>query len=234
MTDLQTRDRRAGAPQAGTACWSCAARASAGLPCGGCGALQPIDRAAGHFEVMGLEPKLVVDPDELERRFHELSRLNHPDRNRLRQARERLIALENTSRLNQAYRTLRDPVARAAHVVELDAGEEATPAGPPAELFEEILAIQEMIDEAPAESAPDRVPWLAELARHRERLAAEREEQARRLSEELFPRWDALAAAPSERRAVTLEMARLLGQRSYLARVVERMDEALPGEAVSQ
>lgn len=227
MTDLESRDGRVR-----TACWSCAAHASGGLPCPGCGALQPI-HTASYFEVMGMEPRLVLDPDALEQRFHELSRLNHPDRNRLRQARERMIALENTSKLNQAYRTLRDPVARAAHVVELEAVEEPAQAGPPADLFEEILAIQELIDEAPGASEPDRGCWLSELARHRERLAGEQREQARRLSDELFPRWDALSTAPSERQAVTREMGRLLGQRSYLARVVERLDEALPEEAVS-
>jgi DNA-binding NtrC family response regulator len=61
-----------------------------------------------------------VDPEErqvdtgiLEKRFRELSLQLHPDRFAHADARERRMSLEQSSALNQAYRTLRDPERRA-------------------------------------------------------------------------------------------------------------------------
>ena len=67
------------------------------------------------YEALGLEPALSLDPDDLKKRFYERSRQWHPDRFSRASAAEQEKALEMTSTLNDAFRTLRDPIARAEY-----------------------------------------------------------------------------------------------------------------------
>jgi molecular chaperone HscB len=70
-----------------------------------------------HFAVFGLPESYALDPDDLERRFHELSRKLHPDRFVKAAPRERVQALQAATALNDAYKVLKDPVKRAEHVI---------------------------------------------------------------------------------------------------------------------
>ena len=62
------------------------------------------------FEVFGLERRLAVDPAALQRRFYELSRQWHPDFHQGKSEAEQARALEESARVNAAYRALRDPI----------------------------------------------------------------------------------------------------------------------------
>src|SRR5271157_6442547 len=94
------------------ACWSCGAANSGEHFCSKCGKIQPLSREADYFAFFGLPQKLVIDSADLERRFHALSWKLHPD-NFVRAAEaERELSLERSSQLNDAYRTLADPIAR--------------------------------------------------------------------------------------------------------------------------
>jgi DnaJ-domain-containing protein 1 len=84
-----------------------------------------------YFEFFGLERKLSLDLDDLQRRFYRLSRELHPDRYTRATPAERARALEASAVLNDAYRTLRDPVLRAEYLLGTDS---MTP-----ELMEEIF-----------------------------------------------------------------------------------------------
>ena len=70
------------------------------------------------YDALGLAPKLALDPEELKKRFYERSRQWHPDRFSRASAAEQQKSLEMTSVLNDAFRTLRDPVARAEYFLE--------------------------------------------------------------------------------------------------------------------
>lgn len=70
-----------------------------------------------YFTAFGLTPSLSLDPEDLERRFYSRSRELHPDRFARASREEQQRALELSSVLNDAYRTLRDPVARAEYVL---------------------------------------------------------------------------------------------------------------------
>ena len=70
------------------------------------------------YDALGLAPKLALDPEELKKRFYERSRQWHPDRFSRASAEEQQKSLEMTSMLNDAFRTLRDPVARAEYFLE--------------------------------------------------------------------------------------------------------------------
>jgi molecular chaperone HscB len=73
-----------------------------------------------YFAVFSLPPHLVIDTAALEKSFYALSRRLHPDRFAARPAAEQAAALAESSRLNDAYRTLKDPIARTEYLLELE------------------------------------------------------------------------------------------------------------------
>jgi molecular chaperone HscB len=75
--------------------------------------------ARSHFELFGLEPAYAVNGAALEQAYRDLQALIHPDRHASAGDAERRASLQMTTRVNEAYRTLRDPVLRAKHILEL-------------------------------------------------------------------------------------------------------------------
>ncbi|HTY57084.1 MAG TPA: Fe-S protein assembly co-chaperone HscB, partial [Candidatus Binataceae bacterium] len=108
-----------------------------------------------YFEAFGIERTLALDPKDLETRFYALSRKLHPDLFARRSKPERDQAEEDTAQLNDAYRTLRDPVSRAEYLLKLegfDIGEQGSKDVPPElleEMFELNLALEEMLESMP-------------------------------------------------------------------------------------
>ena len=105
-------------------CWHCGQPVSS-IFCPACGSLQ--SPPAGFFSFFGLPEHLSIDPADLQRRFYHLSRQLHPDRYTRKSEREQQYSLEATAILNDAYRTLRDPIKRAEYVLKqngLDIGEQ--------------------------------------------------------------------------------------------------------------
>ena len=72
-----------------------------------------------HFELFGLAPAFALDPEALERSYREIQARVHPDRFAHAGDAERRASLQWTTRVNEAYRTLKDPVQRAKHILEL-------------------------------------------------------------------------------------------------------------------
>ena len=93
--------------------------------------------------------RLNLDPDDLQRRFYDLSRLLHPDLFIRKPDQERQYSLDATSILNDAYRTLRDPVKRGQYVLAqegFDIGEQRSNDVPP-ELLEEVFELNMALEE---------------------------------------------------------------------------------------
>ncbi len=112
------------------------------------------------FEVLGFEPRFGLDAVELERRYKELSKQLHPDRFATAPAKERIASLAAATALNDAYRTLRVPVARAAHLLEIH-GRKLGPNEPVDQAFlMEILDMREALAEAKAEGDAARMQAL--------------------------------------------------------------------------
>lgn len=78
-----------------------------------------IDFSRNHFELLGLRPWFRVDADAVERAYRELQRSVHPDRFANASDGEKRLALQASARVNEAYRTLRDPLARAEYLLSL-------------------------------------------------------------------------------------------------------------------
>jgi molecular chaperone HscB len=101
------------------------------------------------FQFFGLEQKLGVDLEALQKRFYELSRQWHPDRFGRKSPAEQAEALEATAILNDGYRTLKDPVKRAEYLLKEEGfpiGEQRSKDVPP-ELLEEVFELNMALEE---------------------------------------------------------------------------------------
>lgn len=73
-----------------------------------------------HFALFGLPVAFEVDGEALALRYRDLQRAVHPDRFAGASERERLLSVQQASRINEAFRTLKDPLARARYLLELN------------------------------------------------------------------------------------------------------------------
>jgi molecular chaperone HscB len=183
------------------------------------------------FEVFELPRRLAIDGDELQRRFYALARRTHPDFHQAAAPAERAAVEERAALVNAAYRTLRDPIARADYLVRLEEGRstregsEARPKAPPA-LLAEMFDIQEALAEAKAGPLDDaaRTALVEQRDRLRERYAAEEA----RLQGPLAARWD--GASEAERPAALTALKEALAARAYLRTVIMDLGDALGEE----
>jgi molecular chaperone HscB len=173
------------------------------------GVSPPDANAMKFYEALGLEPELALDPDDLKKRFYERSRQWHPDRFTRAGAAEQELALEMTSMLNDAFRTLRDPVARAEYFLK-ERGIELSKDTPP-ELLEEVFELNMVLDELRGGDESVR-PQLA--AAHDRFLAMLAESDA--ALAELFTRPDELA-----------QIGRTLNRRRYISNLVREVEKEL-------
>src|SRR5215472_4495401 len=105
-------------PDETNTCWSCGAMRAAHF-CGSCGKVQP-PVPVDYFTFFGLPPKLNLDLAALEKDFYELSRRLHPDLSARAGSQPQEWSLEQSSLLNDAYRTLRDPIQRTQYLLHLE------------------------------------------------------------------------------------------------------------------
>jgi molecular chaperone HscB len=98
-----------------------------------------------YYEALGLDPKLALDSEELKKHFYERSRQWHPDRFGRSSTADQQKSLEMTSVINDAFRTLRDPVARAEYFLE-ESGIQPSKQVPP-ELLEEVFEMNIALEE---------------------------------------------------------------------------------------
>jgi molecular chaperone HscB len=187
------------------------------------------EEGMNHFEVFGLPRRLGIDAGELQRRFHELSRRYHPDFHQAAPAEEQARALEASARVNAAYRTLRDPIARVEYLVRLEEGRESTdgqgadkPKAPPA-LLAEMFEIQEALQEARMGGLDATV--RATLEEQRAALAERFAAAEARITGTLSAQWD--EATPATRSEVLAAFKDALARRAYLRTVIDDLADVL-------
>jgi molecular chaperone HscB len=110
-----------------------------------------------HFDLFGLAPAYALETDALERSYREIQSRVHPDRFAHAGDAERRASLQWTTRVNEAYRILKDPVQRARHLLELhgvDVAFETNTAMPPDFLMQQ-MELRESLEEAKSPAALD-------------------------------------------------------------------------------
>ncbi len=131
---------------------------------------------------------MTLEVSTLDKIFYELSRKFHPDLFHGRSEKEKLYSREKTPLLNEAYKTLKDPVTRAEYLLNLEVpefGKERTKIDPV--LVSEIFEIQELVEEENQTKDP---ALKAELSRA-EKEVREKVEARRKALEASFAEWDA-------------------------------------------
>jgi molecular chaperone HscB len=217
------------------ACWSCGAASGGVRFCAACGKIQPIPRGADYFAMLGLPRKLTIDADQLEARFHQLSWKLHPDNFVRASEQERELSLACSSQLNDAFRTLRDPVSRVEYLLG-QAGmrrEGQHKQQAPPELLEEVFELNESLDELrEARQGGGDPAARAELGR---RLENERRGFEGKLElvdmelEALSTDWDRAVDAGDEATQKKLmdRMNEALNRRSYIRNLVQSVQKEL-------
>jgi molecular chaperone HscB len=241
--DLMPTDTNTETLAAAQACWSCRDMRAAQF-CKACGKVQP-PVAVDYFTFFDLRRKLNLDLSALEREFYSLSRKLHPDLYTGSDAREQGWSLQQSSRLNDAYRTLKDPIRRTEYLLRLEgvelegqskaATEEARNTGQkkqivPPDLLEEVFELNMQLEELRAnKKMGDADPALAkELEEQKSTL----EGKFRELSDELtkyWKQWDAAEDSGNEiqKRVARDKMVDLLNRRSYIRNLVRDVREVL-------
>ncbi|HLF85441.1 MAG TPA: Fe-S protein assembly co-chaperone HscB [Blastocatellia bacterium] len=213
-------------------CVHCGAQTTGAHFCPDCGKIQPVEEGSDHFGFFSLPRKLRIDESELEKSFYALSRQFHPDYFMSATEAERQASMERSSRLNDAYRILRDRVARVTYLLALEGYKEAEKKAPP-DLLEEVFELNMQIEELKAakkmgdedEVAEARSALESALAGLRETLAGIDE---RLLA--LFEDWDSVLdqdAATDVKKPLLDRMSELLSHRSYVRHLVHNIQEEL-------
>ncbi len=74
------------------------------------------------FALLGLEPSFIIEDQTLQQRYGQLQRQFHPDRFIHKSGVEKLQAQQQSADINEAYQTLRDPLKRGFHLLEILGG----------------------------------------------------------------------------------------------------------------
>ncbi len=179
------------------------------------------------YEFFGIDRKLTLDTDALQKRFYELSRTWHPDRFSRKSAQEQEQALEATSILNDGYRTLRDPVKRAEYLLTEEGfpiGEQRSKDVPP-ELLEEVFELNMMLEELKSGDESAR-PQL-ELAKVNFVDLLSRVDVD---LEKLFAKYDAAESQSETAKQALHEIRGVLNRRRYIGNLIRDVELALHPE----
>jgi molecular chaperone HscB len=220
------------------ACWSCSvAHNDSTLFCPHCSKIQP-PPGGDYFQVFGLERGFQIDLPALEQEFHRLSRKVHPDRFARAGENERQWSLADTALLNDAYRTLKDPLHRTEYLLKLEGAEigeehagkdrkgQSDPSRVPADLLEEVFELNMQLEEMRmarkmGESDPALLADLEQAKKKFEGLLAE-------VDEDLYAQWQVWDAGDeTARQAAQRTMVALLDRRRYLSNLVRDVTETL-------
>jgi len=115
-----------------------------------------LDFSKSHFELFGLPLSYRVDSGLLAERYHALQRSLHPDRYAVAGEREKRLSLQASTRVNEAFQTLKDPLERARYLLSLhtgDSGGEKETTQDMAFLMEQ-MELREALSEAKDQSDP--------------------------------------------------------------------------------
>ena len=202
--------------------------------------------APDYFSLFELPRHLHIDLIALEKHFYAQSRRLHPDRFASKPQAEQDAALAASSRLNDAYRTLKDPIARTEYLLGLEgiqleeqsraatdaaraSGTEKKQVAPPdllAEAFELNMQLEEL--RMAKKMGEDDPATRAELESARDRFTRMLEEIEQQMHG-LWTDWDGAEGAndAAGKDRTKTAMVALLNRRSYARNLVRDVNEAL-------
>ncbi len=212
-------------------CWNCHERTLGTHFCPSCGKLLQLPKGIDYFALFEMPRKLWIEMSGLEQKFLQLSWKLHPDNFVNATEQERELSLKRSSELNDAYRTLRDPIARVEYLLAIEGqrkeGEKKQQAPP--ELLEEVFELNESLDELREAKASGED--LAELKARLEAAEKSFQEKLGEVDGELQAaarEWDAaLQGDAAARQKIMARLNELLNRRSYIRNLVTNVAKEL-------
>jgi molecular chaperone HscB len=236
-------------PQEALSCWSCGSSfgttTRAAHFCESCGKVQP-PAPVDYFSFFGLPLKLNIDVAALEKDFYGMSRKLHPDLSAGAGREEQEWSLEQSSMLNDAYRTLKDPIKRTQYLLHLEgveleeqsksATEKARATGEakkqivPPDLLEEVFELNMQLEELRMQKkiGEDDPALFEEIGKAKLSLEAKYEVLLDELKSN-WKEWDAAidSGARDERISVRDKMVDVLNRRNYIRNLVRDVSQVL-------
>src|SRR6202040_827381 len=199
-----------------------------------------------------LPRKLNIDVPSMEKDFYELSRKLHPDLNAGAGSKEQEWSLQQSSLLNDAHRTLKDPIMRTEYLLKLEgveleeqsktATEAARSTGEikkqivPPDLLEEVFELNMQLEELRMHKkmGEDDPALIEEIGRQKLELEEKHEALLRDL-EGHWKMWDGMIqreqngqpVSEEEREYLRNKMVDLLNRRNYIRNLVRDLNEVL-------
>jgi len=213
--------------------------------CSSCGKVQP-PVPVDYFTFFGFPRKLNLESSELEKEFYALSRHLHPDVFGQAGEMERAWSLEQSSMLNDAYRTLKDPIRRTEYLLRLEgieleeqskqATEKARATGElkkqvvPPDLLEEVFELNMHLEELRMQKAmgEDDPALLEEIGKAKLSLEEKHDALVNQLKIE-WNHWDKTVDEGSEtdRKQILDKMLDVLNRRNYIRNLLRDVNEAM-------
>src|SRR5271163_4389823 len=238
------------APEETQSCWSCGTMRAVHF-CEACGKVQP-PAPVDYFAFFGLPRKLDLDVSILEKDFYELSRKLHPDLSARAGSQEQEWSLQQSSLLNDAHRTLKDPIKRTQYLLKLEgveleeqsksATEQARSSGEvkkqivPPDLLEEVFELNMQLEELRAQKkmGEDDPALIEEIGRQKLELEEKHEALLHELQEH-WKMWDGMIqrehngqpVSDEERKQRRDKMVDLLNRGNYIRNLVRDVNEVL-------
>jgi molecular chaperone HscB len=213
-------------------CWNCHERTVGTHFCSSCGKVLQVPEHSDYFAMFEIPRKLWIEMGALEQKFLQLSWKLHPDNFVNATTAEREISLKRSSELNDAYRTLREPVARVEYLLAIEGArkEGQTKQQAPPELLEEVFELNESLDELRDARASG-----GDTANLKHRLKTAEKNFEGKLTEvdgelqNAAREWDsALESGDSaKRQAIKNKLNELLNRRSYIRNLVTNVQKEL-------
>jgi molecular chaperone HscB len=175
------------------------------------------DPTESYFNVLGVT--IGCDDATLNTRFQQLTRQFHPDKFATADDETQENALEATSLINNAYRTLKDPFARAEYLLQTERNLKIDDlkGNPPQDIFMEVLEIQEGV----MEYQETQDPKIKEALMVAKSAFEARYELVKSDLVALFVRWD---SEMDQHNMLLDAMMDIVATRRYLRRVITNLE----------
>lgn len=211
-------------------CWNCTNITDEHF-CTSCERIQLLDLSTNFFSFFKLPIKFHLNLTELENKFYELSRKFHPDFFSQATEQERRYSNERTSMLNDAYRTLKDPMKRANYFLTLQGfksiGQQTKT---PPDLLAEIFELNEQLEElrfAKKAKDTDQISSLITQVLATQKMLKERASDLNKELNNYFSKWDSLEINFSleEKQKLLTKISDVLSQIKYIKNLIENIEE---------
>ncbi|OWR55123.1 iron-sulfur cluster co-chaperone protein HscB [Danaus plexippus] len=103
-------------------CWSCKQNVTnliSNLFCSNCKVLQRPEKLDNYFQVLGVKETYDLNDSDLARNYKDLQKHLHPDKYANRIKEEQEISAQYSSLVNDAYKTLLEPLSRGIYMLKL-------------------------------------------------------------------------------------------------------------------